>query len=79
MNYENAQKVHNIIEKLKQINKDIQIFEDAIKSGIVGAQVTIQCKEGTFNSTIYENNRIDLLLKVLYEEKSKLTAEIEGL
>ena len=78
MNYVDALKVHNVIEQLEQINNDIHIFEDAIKSGIVGAQITIQCDNGIFNSTIYGKDRIDLLLKVLYEEKNKLMTEIVG-
>lgn len=79
MNYIDALNVHDMVEEIEQNNRDIRIFNDAIKNSIVGAQIMIKCKDGTFNSTIYENSRIDLLLKVLHEENARLMAKIKDL
>lgn len=79
MNYIDALNVHNVVKEIEQNNRDIRVFNDAIKSGIVGTQITIKCNDGTFKSTIYENGRIDLLLRVLYEENARLMAKIKDI
>ena len=79
MNYIDAFKVHGIIEEIEQNNKDMHTFRNAINNGIVGAQITIKCKDGTFNSTVYKDDRIDLLLKVLCERNDELMEKLEKL
>lgn len=76
MNYIDAFKVHGIVEEIEQNNKDIRRFKEAIQSGIEGAQIQIKCKDGTFMSTVYENDRIDLLLKVLYDRNTELMTKL---
>ena len=79
MNYIDAFKAHGIVEEIEQNNKDMRTFRNAINNGIVGAQITIKCKDGTFMSTIYEDDRIDLLLKVLYDRNTKLMTKLREL
>ena len=79
MNYTKALEARKIIDEIEQNNKDIRRFEDAIKTGIIEAQITIKCKEGIFNSTIYENNRIGLLLQILYHRNVELMERLEKL
>ncbi len=79
MNYIDAFKVHSIVEEIEQNNKDIRRFKEAIQSGIEGAQITIKCKDGTFMSTVYENDRIDLLSQILYARNTELLNKLREL
>lgn len=77
MDYKNALKVHDIVEQIEKNNRDIHTLQDALYKGIVRAQITIDCEGGRFNSTIYDNDRIELLLTVLYTKNAELTKELE--
>ena len=79
MDYIDAFKVHGIVEEIEQNNKDMHTFRNAINNGIVGAQITIKCKDGNFMSTVYEDGRIDLLLKVLYDRSTELMTKLREL
>lgn len=79
MNYTDAFKARDIVEEIEQNNKDIRRFINAINNGIVEAQITIKCKDGTFKSTIYEDDRIDLLLKVLSDRNAELMTKLREL
>ena len=79
MNYTDAFKAHDIVEEIEQNNKDIHRFINAINNGIVEAQITIKCKDGTFKSTVYEDDRIDLLLKVLSDRNAELMTKLREL
>lgn len=79
MNYIDAFKVHGIVEEIEKNNKDMYTFRNAINNGIVSAQITIKCKDGTFMSNVYEDNRIDLLLKVLYDRNTELMTKLREL
>ena len=74
-----AFKVHGIVEEIERNNKDIHRFTNAINNGIVEAQITIKCKDGTFKSTVYEDDRIDLLLKVLSDRNAELMTKLREL
>ena len=74
-----AFKAHDIVEEIEQNNKDIHRFINAINNGIVSAQITIICNDGTFNSTVYENDRIDLLLKILIDRNYELVTKLRVL
>ena len=75
----NAVKVHKIVEEINQNNADIEMFNNAIDNGITGAQVIIQGTNGVYHSTIYRENRINLLLQSLHEENAKLMQQIKEL
>lgn len=79
MNYTDAFKARDIVEEIEQNNKDICRFINAINNGIVEAQITIKCKDGTFKSTVYEDDRIDLLLKVLSDRNAELMTKLREL
>lgn len=79
MFYTDALKAHDIIKEIELNNKDIDRIRKAIVNGIVGVELTIKCIGGTFKSTIYENDRIDLLLKVLCERNDELMEKLEKL
>ena len=79
MNYIDAFKVHGIVEEIEQNNKDIRRFKEAIQSGIEGVQIQIKCKDGTFMSTVYENDRIDLLAQTLYARNTELLNKLKEL
>lgn len=79
MNYIDAFKVHGIVEEIEQNNKDIRIFKEAIQSGIEGVQIQIKCKDGTFMSTVYENDRINLLAQTLYARNTELLNKLKEL
>ena len=79
MDYFKALAAHELIEELLQNNKDMSMIKDAINNGIVGAQITIKCKDGTYMSTVYENARINLLLQTLYSKNTELMTKIQDL
>ena len=79
MNFIDAFEVHDIVEELEKNNKDMHAFRNAINNGIIEAQITIKCKDGTFNSTVYKDDRIDLLLKVLSERNDELMEKLAKL
>ena len=79
MNFVKACEIRDIIEEIELNNKDIRRINDAVKDGILGAQITIKCKNGEFRSTVFENDRINLLLKVLYNKNTELMAKLEDL
>ena len=79
MNYTDAFKAHGIVEEIEQNNKDMRTFRNAINNGIVDAQITIKCKDGTFMSTVYKDDRIDLLLKVLSDRNNELMTKLREL
>ena len=79
MNYIIALKAQKLLEEIDSNNADIEIFKNAIDNGIEGVQLVIASKNGTYRSTVYKKDRIDLLLKVLYEENTKLMTELREL
>lgn len=79
MNFITALKAKKLLEEIDLNNADTKIFRNAIDNGIEGVQLRILSKNGTYHSTIYKEDRIDLLLKVLYEENTKLMTELREL
>ena len=79
MNFITALKAKKLLEEIDLNNADTEMFRNAIDNGIEGVQLKILSKNGTYHSTIYKKDRIDLLLKVLYEENTKLMTELREL
>lgn len=79
MDYENALRVHSIIEEMTENQKDIDRLTEIINNGFSGAQITIQCKAGIYNTTIYDHNRVNLLLRVLLNRNTELAAQLKAL
>lgn len=79
MDYKNAKKVHSIIEEMTENQKDIDILTDVTNNGFEGAQITIKCKDGTYKSTVYNHNRVNLLLRVLLNRNIELAAQLKAL
>lgn len=79
MDYSRAYEAYKIVEELKLNNADICRFQDAINNGITAAQITIQSKNGTYTSTRYENDRLNLLLQVLHNRNMELMEKLEKL
>lgn len=79
MNYTTALKAHEMIEKIKLNKADIEILTRVIENGIEGAQLVIMGKDGKYNSTLYREDRIDLLLQVLYEKNTRLMTKLKEL
>ncbi len=77
MNYATALKAHEMIEEIKLNKADIETLTRAIENGIEGIQLVIMGKDGKYRSTIYRENRIDLLLQVLYEENTRLMTKLK--
>lgn len=77
MNYTTALKAHKIIEEINLNKADIEILTRAIENGIEGAQLVIMGKDGKYHSAPYKEDRIGLLLQVLYEENTKLTTKLK--
>ena len=79
MDYKNALKVHSIIEEMAKNQKDIDILIDVIDNDFEGAQITIKCKNGVYKTTVYDGNRINLLLRVLLNRNEELVAQLKAL
>lgn len=79
MDYKNALKVHSIIEEMTENQKDIDILTDVTNNGFEGAQITIKCKDGTYKTTVYDNNRVNLMLRVLLKRNEELAAQLKAL
>ena len=79
MNITTALEAHKMIEEIKLNNADTNMFKRAIENGINGAQLVIQGKDGSYHSTIYREDRIGLLLRVLQEENIRLMNKLEAL
>ena len=79
MDYKNAIKVHSIIEEMRENQKDIDMLTDATYNGFDSAQITIKSKDGIYNTTIYDHNRINLLLRVLLHRNTELAAQLKAL
>ena len=79
MNFITALKAKKLLEEIDLNSADMEIFRNAINNGIEGVQLNIVSKNGAYNSTIYKKDRIGLLLKVLYEENTKLMTELREL
>ena len=79
MNFITALKAKKLLEEIDLNNADTEIFRNAIDNGIEGVQLVIVGKNGIYHSTVYKKDRIDLLLKVLYEENTKLMTELREL
>lgn len=79
MDYKNAMKVHSIIEEMTENRKDIDRLTDVTNSGFEGAQITVKCKDGTYQTTVYDGNRINLLLRVLLKRNEELAAQLKAL
>lgn len=77
MNYVKASEIRDIVNEIELNNKDTRILMDAIKDGIVAAQITIRCPNGTYMTTIFENDRINLLLQTLYTKNKELMEKLE--
>ena len=79
MDYKNALKVHSIIEEMIENQKDIDILTDVTNNGFEGAQITIKCKGGIYKTTVYDHNRVNLLLRVLLKRNEELAAQLKTL
>lgn len=79
MNFTTALKAHEVIEKIELNNSDLEMFNRAIENGISGVQLVIRSENGTYHSTIYKKDRINLLSKVLREENDKLMTKLREL
>lgn len=65
---------YNIIKEIKLNDSDMLILKNV--NNIEAAQITIKMKDGTYQSSIYENDRINLLLQVLYERNIELMRKL---
>ena len=79
MDYKNALKVYSIIEEMTENQKDIDILTDVTNNGFEGAPITIKCKDGTYQTTVYDHNRVNLLLRVLLKRNEELAAQLKAL
>jgi hypothetical protein len=79
MNITTALEAHKMIEEIKLNNEDTDMFKRAMESGIDRVQLIINCKDGSYHSTIYREDRIELLLRVLQEENIRLMNKLEEL
>jgi hypothetical protein len=79
MNITTALEAHKMIEEIKLNNADTDMFKRAMESGIDGVQLIINRKDGSYHSTIYREDRIGLLLRVLQEENIRLMNKLEEL
>ena len=79
MTYEEAIKVHSIIEEMTKNQKDIDMLTDVTNNGFDSAQITIKSKNGIYNTTIYDNNKVNLLLRVLLHRNTELAAQLKAL
>ena len=79
MDYKNALKVHSIIEEMTENQKDIDILTDVTNNGFEGVQITIKCKNEIYKTTVYDHNRVNLLLRVLLKRNEELVAQLKAL
>lgn len=79
MDYKNAIKVHSIIEEMRENQRDIDILTDVTDNGFDSAQITIKNKNGIYNTTVYDHNRVNLLLRVLLHRNTELAAQLKAL
>lgn len=79
MDFTTALEANKIIENIKLNNADISVIKNAIENGIVGAQLVINVKGMNHHSSIYKEDRIELLLRVLQEENIRLMNKLEEL
>lgn len=79
MDFITALKAHKMIEEIDLNNADIEIFKRAIDNGIEGVQLVIKGKDGNYHSTTYREDRIELFLKVLHEENTRLMTKLREL
>lgn len=79
MNITTALEAHKMIEEIKLNNADTDMFKRAMDNGIDGVQLVISGKNGDYRSTIYREDRIELLLRVLQEENIRLMNKLEEL
>lgn len=79
MDYKNAIKVHSIIEEMRKNQRDIDILTDVTDNGFESAQITIKNKNSIYNTTVYDHNRVNLLLRVLLHRNTELAAQLKAL
>ena len=80
MDYQTALRASKIVNEIELNNKDILGLEKAINNGIIAAQIIIKSKDDDiYKTTVFENDRIDLLVQVLNLRNKQLTEKLREL
>lgn len=64
---------------MKENQRDIDTLTDVTNNGFDSAQITIKSKNGIYNTTVYDHNRVNLLLRVLLHRNTELAAQLKAL
>ena len=80
MEYTKAVEAAKILKEIELNEADINILEEGIQDGIFKAQIAfVSYGPKTYSTTVYQNNRLNLLVRVLKEENEELRKRLSEL